>query len=351
MDSPAAAASRNLPRVVDVARRAGVSPATVDRVLNRRPGVRPATVARVMEAAEALAYLPPDLAPHPALAQRPMRLVFLLPAGGNRFLALLGRMIAEAEALLAPFGVTARVEPVRSFDPALLARHLLRAGAEADGIAFMAIEHPAVREAVKQLAARGVPVVTLISDIGHAPRAAYIGLDNRAAGRLAGFLMARFLGRRPAKVAVIAGSLSYRAHQEREMGVLQLFDEVAPEIRIVAVREGHDEPAQNYRQTRMLLAGHPDLDGIYSVGGGAEGIGRALREARRDQAVVFIGHGLTPECRAMLIDGTMEAVITQNPRAALLDCARVFANLRAGRPALQDVEPARSEVLFRENLP
>lgn len=337
--------------VADVARRAGVSTATVDRVLHRRPGVRAATVQRVLQAAGALDYLPADALPHPALGQRPLRLVFLLPAGGNRFLGLLGRLIGEAQDLLAPFNVTARVDQIRSFDPLLLARHLLRAGAQADGVACMAIEHPAVREAVNQLAARGVPVVTLISDIGNARRAAYIGLDNRAAGRMAGYLIARFLGNRPAKVAVIAGSLSYRAHQEREMGVLHLFEEMAPEIRVVALREGHDEAELNYRQTRMLLAGHPDLAGIYNVGGAAEGIGRALTEARRGQEVVFIGHGLTPETRAMLIDGTMDAVITQNPRGALLDCVRVFANLRDGRPALQDVEAPRSEVLFRENLP
>ena len=35
-------------RVVDIARSAQVSAATVDRVLNRRPGVRDATVQRVL---------------------------------------------------------------------------------------------------------------------------------------------------------------------------------------------------------------------------------------------------------------------------------------------------------------
>ena len=38
-------------RVVDIARSAQVSTATVDRVLNRRPGVRDATVQRVLKAA------------------------------------------------------------------------------------------------------------------------------------------------------------------------------------------------------------------------------------------------------------------------------------------------------------
>ena len=51
-----------------------------------------------------------------------------------------------------------------------------------------------VREAVAELAAQGVPVITLISDLSNSPRVAYIGLDNRAAGRTAATLIGRFVG-------------------------------------------------------------------------------------------------------------------------------------------------------------
>ena len=68
-----------------MARRAGVSTATVDRVLNRRPGVRAITVQRVLKAASELDYMPAEdlLA---AMTPKPMRLLFLLPEGTNRFL-------------------------------------------------------------------------------------------------------------------------------------------------------------------------------------------------------------------------------------------------------------------------
>jgi LacI family transcriptional regulator len=349
MDSDVSSPPRRA-RLADVARRAGVSTASADRVLHRRPGVRPITVKRVLEAAAALDYVPVEELP-PALPIRPLRLTFLLPAGSNRYLVDLGRLIAGARDVFAASGATARVEHIRSFNPELLARHLVRHGRDSDGIAFMAIEHPSVREAVNRLAARGVPTVTLISDIANTGRAAYVGLDNRSAGRTAGYLMARFIGARPAKVAMIAASLSYRAHEEREMGFLHLLAETAPQIEVVGLREGHDDEAQNYSQARMLLARHRDLAGVYNIGGGAAGIARALREARRDQAVVFIGHGFTPDTRALLIDGTMDAVITQNPYQAMHDCVAIFRNLQAGRPALDRIHPARSEILFRENLP
>lgn len=336
-----------LARLPDVARRAGVSTATVDRVLNGRPGVRPVTVQRVLKAATELNYvLESDL---PA-ALAPLRLVFLLPAGTNRFLALLGRLIAASGPDLAERNIQARVEYIKSFSPELLARALTQHGKNADGIAFMALEHPAVREAVNALADKGVPTVTLISDLGGARRVACVGLDNRSAGRTAGYLIARFIGARKAKVAMIAGSLSYRAHEEREMGFLHLFEEMFPQIEVVGLREGQDDEARNYRQTRQFLAQHPDLAGLYNIGGGAAGVGKALRDMRRSD-VVFVGHGLTPDTRALLLDGTMDAVITQNPESAIASCVAIFSNLRAGREATAGIAPPRIDIVLRENLP
>lgn len=345
---PSAPRRRQMARVEDVARLAGVSTATVDRVLNQRPGVRPATVQRVLKAAGELGYVMEGALPASAL--RPLRLGFLLPAGNNRFLGLLGRLIAGSQDQLASFNMRARVEHIESFKPELLAHELRRIGREVDGVAFMALEHPTVREAVDALAERGVPSVTLISDIANTARAAYVGLDNRAAGRTAGQLIARFIGPRRAKVAMIAGSLSYRAHEEREMGFLHLFEELYPDIQVVGLREGHDDEAKNYRQTKTLLGQHPDLAGIYNIGGGPEGIARALKEAGR-QDVVFVGHGLTPETRGLLVDGTMDAVITQQPLATLMSCVSIFANLRAGRPAAEGTARPGIEIVLRENLP
>src|SRR3954471_17738791 len=171
---------RKLARMTDVASRAGVSTATVDRVLNRRPGVRSTTVQRVLRAAAELDYVL-DADQHPALNHKPMRLAFLLPAGTNRYLSMLGRLIMTSQEQLASFNVRARVELTRSFNPELLAHHLRQSARNADGVCFIALEHPAVREAVNSAAERGVPTVTLISDISNTRRIAYIGLDNRSA--------------------------------------------------------------------------------------------------------------------------------------------------------------------------
>jgi LacI family transcriptional regulator len=335
-------------RIPDIARAAGVSTATVDRVLHGRPNVRPQTAQRVLRAAAALDYLPAEGA---ITTRAPLKLTFLLPGGSNRYLHILGETVASSAEHLAPAPVKCRSLQVEGFDPQVLAEQLLRHGRRSDGIAFMALDHPLVREAVHQLAEEGVPVVTLVSDLSSSRRNAYVGLDNRAAGRTAALLLGRFLGKRDAQVALIAGSRSYRAHEEREAGFLSLIEEMFPQLHVVGLREGHDDAGMNQRQMRALLEQYPKLAGVYNIGGASDGVGRALQDAGRSEKVVFVGHGLTPDTRAMLIDGTMDAVITQSPQTVIGNALKVFCNVAAGRDALAGVEALRLNLVLRENLP
>ena len=337
-------------RVADIARAAGVSTATVDRVLHGRANVRQATAQRVLKVAAELQYLPEaDLLR--ALQPPPMQLAFLLPAGTNRYLRMLGETVATMESQLAPFNVRCRTHFIEGFNPPVLAQALLQHGRRNNGVAFMPLDHPLVREAVHTLADEGVPVVTLVSDLSNSRRAAYVGLDNRAAGRTAALLIGRFIGGRAAQVALIAGSRSYRGHEEREMGFLSLVEEMFPQLQVAGLREGHDDAQKNERQTRALLERYPQLAGIYNIGGASDGVARALKAAGRDQKVVFIGHGLTPDTRALLIDGTLDAVITQTPQSVVGNAVRSFANLRDGRDAMAGVEALRLNIVLRENLP
>ena len=47
---------------------------------------------------------------------------------------------------------------------------------------------------------RGIPVVTLVTDVANCRRAAYVGMDNRAAGETAAYLIGEWLGGARAKI-------------------------------------------------------------------------------------------------------------------------------------------------------
>lgn len=332
----------------DIAREAGVSAATVDRVLNRRDGVRARTREVVLGVAHRLGYVSDADLPAERPATGPgWRFVFLFPAGTNAFIKLLASQI-EQQAAERP-GLQVRVETLEGFNPQSVAARLAELQGQVDGIGLIAQDHPLVREALRCLAQAGTPVVTLASDIQNVPRLAYVGIDNRQAGRLAGHLMARLLGKGPQKVALFAGSLSYRGHEEREMGFRHILREEFPHVQIVEMREILDDREKAFDEARALLASHPDLAGIYNVGGGTHGIAQALKAAGRDQQMVLIAHEVTESNKQLLLDGTLDAVLDQIPRVEAREVLNLLTASAAGRG--YNYIPPRLQVIFRENLP
>lgn len=333
--------------LADIAREAGVSTATVDRVLNGRNGVREGTRAHVLKIAGRLGYIEEAAAPA-ASPVVPVTLDIVLPGGSNTFIDNLAAQIADA--VTQRPDVRLRVHSIEGFDPDGLARKLDSFHGSTAGVGLIGLDHPLVREAIRSLAERGVPVMTLVSDISHVPRFGYVGIDNRAAGRLAGHLLGRFLRTDSGKVALFAGSLSYRGHEEREMGFRHKIAEDYPGLAIVELREIRDDTERAYREASALLERHPDLAGIYNIGAGNRGIVRALTEAGLARSVVFVGHELTEFTRRFLISGVMDAVIDQNPRVEAREAIDRLA--RAARGETKPDGPAiRIQAIFKENIP
>ena len=335
--------------LTDVAREAGVSPATADRVLNNRSGVRPRTREIVIETARRLGYIA-EAGGRLAGARETevVRLDFILPEGTNTFIKMLHRQI-EMQAQARP-DLDVHITTIERFSPDRLAKSLSELPPAARGVGVIALDHPTVREALRTLAAADVKVVTIASDILHVPRVAYIGIDNRAAGRLAGYVMSRFMGAgRAGKVALLAGSLSYRGHEEREMGFRHMLAEEHSQLQIVELREMLDDRERAYAEAAALLDRHPDLAGIYNIGAGNPGIARALKERGREHSVVFVGHEVTEGTKSLLLDGTMDAVIDQNPRVEAREALDVLSNAVRGQAG--DYHPPRLQVVFKENIP
>lgn len=336
------------PTLADVAQEARVSAATVDRVMNARPGVSARTRAEVMAAAKRLGYLPLADSGMPGSTERPVRIAALLPSGTNAFIAELARHLEEQS--LARRGVAVRIEWVDGLDgPALAARVEALAGS-VDGIAVVAVDHPAPREAIRVLSGSGTHVVTVASDIPAAPRLAYVGIDNGQAGRLAGYVMGRLLGRDArGKVALFAGTLAYRGHQEREMGFRQILAEEFPGLEILELRESQEDRDTAQAETRALLGNHPDLAAIYNAGGATVGIARGLVDRGAAGRVVFVAHDLTAGNRGLLIDGTLDAVIDQDAASEAREA--VSALVAAARGQDYRIAAPRLGLILRENLP
>ena len=280
----------------DVARAAGVSLATVDRVLNNRAGVRGETAARVRQAMEALSYRLDPLAARLARGSS-FRFCFILPTGTNPFMEALGQHVASAAEWLYGQRASAEIRRVDIFDPAALAASLESLGEDYQGVAVVAYDDPLVRAAIDDLVRAGVAVITLVSDVPSSRRHHYVGINNTAAGRTAGSLMGRFLAGRQGKLGVVVGSLGLRDHVERHFGFSQVIGGDYAALELLPVVQGRDNTELTKAAVARLLDEHPDLVGLYNVGGGTRGFGAAIEESGRAHDLVVIAHELTDPAR------------------------------------------------------
>lgn len=335
----------------DVATAAGVSLATVDRVLNGRSGVRDATAKAVQEAVGRLGFRR-DLTAANLARRRRYRFHFLVPyLPQNSFMQMVRREIEAAAAREIDQRMTLSVADYAAFDPADLARHLRGClGRDMMGVGVVAVDAPEVRDAIGRLVAEGVAVVTIVSDASPSRRACFIGPDNVAAGRVAGALLGRFLGGRPGHVLTIAGRMTLRDHAERRLGFAQVIHRDFPTLQLLPVAEGLDDWTVTEPLVSAALRDLPDLVGVYSMGAGNRGIVAALEAAGRGHDVVAIGHELTPFMREALLSGTFDAAINQDPSDEVRRAVHALKAMADGH-ADGPPDPVRIEIYLKDNLP
>lgn len=291
-------------RLDDIAALAGVGIATVDRVLNERGNVSPDTARKVIEAARQLKW--PRVLPVPYRSG--LRLDVLLTRPDTPFYQRLNEAFASAASMLDRSVIVQRtfVDEL----PAELAKRILSTNGQA--VALVGEEDPAVIDAITTITVRGIPAVTLVSDIPTSPRLAYVGIDHYSAGRTAAFFM-EAMARAPGLLLVLCHSLRYRAHAQRVSGFRDRLSDRGSNLKVAAVLEGHDDRSLSAQLLSDAMRTFRDVVGIYNAGGANLGVEAALRSVRLAGKAVFIGHELNIHTRRLLSEGTMTLTIDQNP--------------------------------------
>lgn len=339
------------PTVHDIAAAAGVSLATVDRVLNRRPGVSARTRDKVEGAVVALGFVR-DVAAANLAKGRVYPLTFVLPANDNSFMRDMEQAVRDAMARSPLERTDIRILEVPPFDAVALVEVL--DGLVADrpaGVALVAVDAPEVAAAVDRLVDAGIPVVTLVSDLSASGRVHYAGIDNLAAGHTAASLLGRFVGDRRGSIAVLAGSMLVRDHRERWEGFRSIMAKDYPHLALLEVIEGRDDPALVERLLTDLFRQRDDILGIYSLGAGNRGLVAALRKARLALRPAVIAHELTGTTRDALNDGFVDAVLNQDAGHEVRSAIRVLKATADGLPLLAAQERIRIDIFLKDNLP
>lgn len=297
------------PTIKDIAAEAGVSVATVNRVLAGNVPVREETGRRVSEAAHRIGYhgtnliaqrLRPDL--------RSIRFGFVLQKEKQSFYQTLSNELEKA--VLALTGVRGEVviEFASSQSPQTVSELLVSMQDRVDVVAATAVNHHLVNEAVRHLASQGVKTFSLFSDFAQGERKSYIGLNNLKVGRGAGWLLAK-TARKPGKIGLFVGGHRWHGHDLREAGFRSFFREHLPRFDVLDTLVNLETRQLTHEATLDLLSRHPDVVGIYVAAGGMEGAITALREDRKPGEVSLVVNELTDESRVALADGYVTAAL------------------------------------------
>ena len=335
--------------VHDVAREAGVSLATVDRVLNGRPGVRPVTAHKVEAAIAALDFRR-DLSASLLARSRDLNVHFFIPDGSNEFMENLGAAIRRRFRAAKAERLKIATTQLRALDSGGLAMHLdALTKKSCDCAVIVATDDPAVAHAVDAATRRGITVMTLVSDLPNSQRRLFIGIDNVAAGRTAASMMGRFCPH-GGKVGVIVGSLGLRDHFERLEGFLAVMTAEFPSLTVVGPLEGHDDRVETEELAAELLRRHSDLVGLYNLGAGNAGLMAALEGSGRAGHVRVIAHELTDPTRLGLLTGVIDVVLDQNPDGEIRSAIAAARALSQHGGLGFDPEPIEIGIFLRDNL-
>ena len=339
------------PTITDLAREAGVSVATVDRVLNRRHPVREETARRVADAASSLGYHAAGLIRQRLAEELPqVRIGFVLLTPNQAFYQTFEREIRAAVAAAPGVRATALVEFAASPTPADVLQTLDRMSARVQAVAMVAPDHPSVTAAVEDLRGRDVPVFALLSDFAAGVREGYVGINNRKAGRTAGWMIAR-AAPRPGKVVVFIGSHRFHGQELRESGFRSYLRESAPDFEVLETRVNLETRQITRDAMTALLDRHADLVGVYVAGGGMDGAIAAMSDRATAGRVAVVVPELTPRSRAALADGVVTMAHATPLPALCRDLAALIAHrLRHGAAEAPGQTFLPFEIYLSENI-
>ena len=292
--------------IAEIMEATGLSRATVDRVLNGRGRVHDRTRMAVEDSLRRLSQV--QAAPSTA-----RRADILLRVGRGKMQQLAAAWDAA--------GIAGRfVDLHLASEEAMLAAVAEACEDLSQPLIITAKNTPRLVARLREARARGKRVVAMISDLPREARDVFVGLDDRAAGETAAFLIGRVLGQRPTSVGVILGDVAFRCHEEREMGFRSGLRANFPKVVISGEAQGEDAAGQTRAAVLQMLHSQPGIAAIYNTGGGNQGMAEAIAEVGRSGDILVVGHEVNSVTLPLLREGQMDFCLA-NSTAEMLEAA------------------------------
>jgi len=298
------------PTIRDVSIRAGVSIATVNRILSGHKNVSEKTREQVRLAAREIGFYGlSSLAPPYERVRASYRFGILLLQAHRPFYRSLAEIFREESRCIATANIELIIEHLEDISPQNTGKRLEELGQQCDALTVVCASHPLITQAIQANEARGVPVFALIAPLSSLGQNHYIGIDNWKAGRTAAWAC-HHICKRNGSIGIIIGSPRYRNQELNEAGFRSYLREYAPDFTLIEPRSTFETTMVSHEITEQLLHDHQDLVAVYIAGGPTGAITESIRAAGRGHDLVVIGSELTDTVKKALLDGIVTLSIT-----------------------------------------
>lgn len=305
-------------RIIDVARMAGVSAGTVDRVLHNRGKVSETNLRKIREVLASVDYHP-NLVARSLASCRERTLAVIIPAfREGEYWADVDAGIARAAVGAERFNVRIRRFFFDQYDHSTFLRTLAEVRREQfDGVLLATLFSDSVVDYARELDAEGIPYVFVDSNIPGCSRLAYFGTSSFDAGVVAARLLS---DRIPLDADIVVGSIVHRGDggsnqcRCREEGFRDYLDRAGFRGRLLGASLRLDDAAYNRRVLDGLFGGNPRIAGAVTFNSTCYILANYLRSAGHAH-VRLVGYDVIRRNREMLEAGVVTALVAQRPAA------------------------------------
>lgn len=333
----------------EIAAECGVSTATVDRVLNGRGKVRPDTEARVLAALEAAGYTKNIAARALAIRKASPRIGVVLSSEGNPFFDEVISGIRRAESELSSYGMTVELVTMRGYRPEEQLRLMESLEENLSALVLHPIDDPRIVAKIEALANRGIPTITVNTDLEGSQRRCYVGSDYAQGGQTAAGLM-RLATHGKRRLGILTGVDTLLGHRQRLLGFETHLAQTCSRIEIVARRSAEDDDERAYAATRAMLWGDPMIDSLLLIAAGLKGVCEAVHDLRMDKKVRLFAFDHIPSTEPSMRMGLLKAVVCQQPfRQGHLSVRAAADIILSGAPE-SERQIMENQICILENL-
>ncbi len=336
--------------IKEIAQLCGVSRGTVDRVLNGRGRVKPETEQLILRKIEELGYTKNVAGRALTIKRIAPKIGVVMASEGNPFFGDVLQGVSRAEQELAEYGVTVTRRGMRGYS--VITQLALIDELEENGMSVLvlqAINDERIRQRIRQLRERGIPTITVNTDIERSERVSYVGSDYLLGGKTAAGLMGLATSG-CGSVGVVTGVDTLLGHVQRLYGFERHLAERYPDVQIVDRVCGMDDAEVSYEVTDYMLRRHPEIDAIMIIAAGAEGVCRAVHDRGEEKRIRIVAFDAVPAVIERMKMGLIRAVVCQQPQMQGYRAVRAAFECLLGPERVQDAQIMENQIKIVENL-